>query len=340
MAGENDDEIRVTIDPELNIDADQSGGATVKINDGDKGGKADDDALEDLRGQVSTLRNQVSTTHQRATQAERDADEARTQLADTNKRLTEAEKRTVDGGLQAAKDEADAAQREYERAFAEGDAKAAGEAQRKIARAEAKILRLDEAAADLEDQGKRTPERREEPRRERQVAQPVPGSGNRDEAEAFLQTRSPKSRDFLSKHMDAVTDPKQWRKIEAAHYSAVAEDLVVDTPEYFAHVEKMTGLGGAGKSKGGGEDTRQRRQQAPAAPGGDVSGAPGGGGREVRLSQTEAKAATDGTLVWNYDDPTGKKRFKKGDPIGVQEFARRKIAMEQEGRYNRDVASN
>lgn len=337
MAGENDDEIRVTIDPALEIEVDPNAGATVKVVDDKTGGgkKADDDALEDLKGQFANLQGQVSTATQRAADAERDAQEARQRLEDSNKRLTEAEKRTVDGGLQAAKDEAEAAARDYERAFEAGDAKAASEAQRKIARAEAKILRLDEAAADLAEQSTRKPE--QEQRRERQNVQPVAGTGDMAQAEAFVQTRTPASQAFLRKHMGAVADPKQWRKIEAAHYSAVAEDLAPDTPEYFAHVEKMTGLGSDSKANG---ETRQRRQAAPAAPGGDIGGPAGGGSREVRLTQTEAKAATDGTLVWNYDDPTGKNRYKKGDPIGVQEFARRKLAMEAEGRYNRDVASN
>jgi hypothetical protein len=46
-------------------------------------------------------------------------------------------------------------------------------------------------------------------------------------------------------------------------------------------------------------------------------------------------AATDGTLVWNYDDPSGKAKFKKGEPIGIREMARRKSLMTKEGRYDR-----
>ena len=58
-----------------------------------------------------------------------------------------------------------------------------------------------------------------------------------------------------------------------------------------------------------------------------------GGATEVRLSAAEARSATDGTLVWNYEDPTGKGRFKKGEPIGIQEMARRKAALTKDGRY-------
>ena len=54
---------------------------------------------------------------------------------------------------------------------------------------------------------------------------------------------------------------------------------------------------------------------------------------EVRLTAREAQAAQDGTHVWNYDDPN--KKFKKGDPIGIQEFARRKRELTKQGAYDR-----
>lgn len=67
-----------------------------------------------------------------------------------------------------------------------------------------------------------------------------------------------------------------------------------------------------------------------------VRGGGGGGGdnRHVRVILTDGERdhATDGTIVWNTDDPTG--RFKKGDPIGLTEMARRKMLMKKNGRYN------
>ena len=60
----------------------------------------------------------------------------------------------------------------------------------------------------------------------------------------------------------------------------------------------------------------------------------------VRLSKGEAASATDGTLIWNYDDPSGQKRFRKGDPIGVQEMARRKLALQQAGQYDKSFTES
>ena len=331
MAGENDDEIRVTIDPALEGEgsaADET--QIIKVDDGKNGKKvesANDDALEDLKTQYAGLQGQVTTANQRAARAEEDARTARQQLDESNLRAHESDKRAIDGGLQAAKEEADAAQAEYERAFEAGDAKAAATAQRKIARAEANILRLTEAADNLGEAPK--------PKADQRRVDPAAGTGDGDRTEAWIQTRSPAAQTFLRKHLDAVRDPARYRRIEAAHHHAVAEGIEVESKEYFDHIEELAGLKGKAAPKTG--EQRQRRQAAPAAPGGDVSGPAGGGAREVRLSASEARSAQDGTIVWNYDDPKG--RFKKGDPIGVQEFARRKLAMSAEGRYNLEAGS-
>ena len=61
-------------------------------------------------------------------------------------------------------------------------------------------------------------------------------------------------------------------------------------------------------------------------------------GTEVRLTAGEARAATDGSVVWTYDDPKGK--FKKNDPVGTQEYARRKLAMQKQGRYDRSFVES
>ena len=57
----------------------------------------------------------------------------------------------------------------------------------------------------------------------------------------------------------------------------------------------------------------------------------------MRLTPGEAASATDGILTWNYDDPSGQKRFKKGDAIGIQEFAQRKLALKQSGQYDKSL---
>ena len=79
---------------------------------------------------------------------------------------------------------------------------------------------------------------------------------------------------------------------------------------------------------------KPRSVAPPVAPTAAVSSNGNGqGGAPVTLTKREAASATDGTLVWNWDDPKGK--FKKGDPIGLQEMARRKVNGMKRGLYDR-----
>ena len=261
---------------------------------------------------------------QRATAAEREVETARTEITET--RIG-----TVDAGISDAKTQADAAQADYTAAMEAGDWKRAGEAQRKMSRAEATLTRLEEAKTDLEVEkaAPKTETRRDAPQ---QQADPL---------EAFISGRSAPTQAWLRAHPDEAralalgTDSRRAAKLTAADSDAVAEGYARDTQEYFAHVEKFLGLTKPnGKTNGNGA-TQHRRASAPVAPVQASAGGTNGGGDVVRLTKGEAASATDGTLIWNYDDPSGQKRFKKGDPIGVQEMARRKLALQQAGQYDK-----
>jgi hypothetical protein len=176
----------------------------------------------------------------------------------------------------------------------------------------------------------------EPPRQQQAVADPVDNYINQ------VAAQTPNSANWLRNHRDWITDPKKNAKLTSAHWSAVGDGLQVDTPEYFAHVERVIGLTKEEAPKSNGADksvaVSAHRRAAPA-PVASVTPSPGGtsgGGAEVRLTKNEAASATDGTLVWNYDDPSGQKKFRKGDPIGIQEMARRKKIMQEQGLYDRN----
>ena len=101
-------------------------------------------------------------------------------------------------------------------------------------------------------------------------------------------------------------------KLAAADNDAQSEGHKPGSKEYFAHVEKFLGM--VKPNGNGGMTTKQQpaRRSASVAPVSASSGGVSGGGAEVRLTKGEAQSATDGTLQWNYDDPSPQKRFKKG----------------------------
>ena len=157
-----------------------------------------------------------------------------------------------------------------------------------------------------------------------------------DPVESFIASRTAPTQNWLRAHRDYLTDPKKNAKMQAAHYDAESEGIALDSPQYFDHIERFLGMKKAAEQQTNGADASQsqRRPTAPVAPVTPSGGGMSGESNTVRLTKAEAEAATDGvTHVWNYDDPTGKNRWKKGSPIGLQEMARRKLALTKEGRY-------
>lgn len=328
---EQEEEIRVAIEPEQ-ADA---GAATIEKVEPQPQKNGHDTAAEvepkdDLRKQFEELqttsqrdRDAAAAADRRARDAEQAALRAQQEVTAARSDVLESEATAVESGISAAETEASAAEAEFAAAFERGDAAASAAAQRKIARAEARIERLQEAKADLAARKKAPAEERREPVQRAPAEDPI---------EAYVANRSEPTAKWLRAHPEFITDERKNAKLTGAHFDAVGEGLQPDTPEYFEHVEKVIGLKQAPAAPAA---PAKRRAAAPAAPVGQSGGAVNGGGREVVLTRGEAQAAQDGTHVWNYDDPSPQKRFKKGDAIGVQEFARRKLELTKQGAYDR-----
>lgn len=333
-AAEPEISVEIVDDAVANLDAAKTGDGG---GEGDGGARKEADPVEDLRSQFHNLRSkfeQSEVEKNKAIEIAAAATHRVEQVESQFKERTAADRRSqIEGSLAAARSTADAAEQRMREAFDRGDSAAVSRAQREIARAEAEILRYEEAATDLDGLEADTARA---PRQEQQQ----PGQRAADPVESFIATRTPKSQEWLRNHKDWITDPRKSNKLTAAHHDAVGEGITPDTTEYFEHVEKYLGIRKDAETRKDGGDRRQTRQGAPTVPV-NASGNDGGhgtGARTVRLTRAEATAATDGTHVWNWDDPKGK--FKKGDPIGVQEFARRKEQMQKAGWYDRSYSES
>ncbi len=130
-----------------------------------------------------------------------------------------------------------------------------------------------------------------QPQRQQPVGDPIENYINQ------VAQQTPNSAGWLRNHRDWITDPKKSAKLTAAHWDAVGEGVVVDSPEYFARVEKTIGL------------------SEPSKPGSPSAS-------EVRLTPSEVAAATDGSVCWGREGGA-----KCGQPLGPVEYARRKSAM-------------
>lgn len=325
---EDDAEIIVSLETE------GAGGITKVEPARDEAGKfvaketePSEDLAAQFRAEAESAKNRADAAERQGAIDRQDADKARREAAAARTEASDSQLDTVSTGLAAAQTEADAATAAYQSAMEAGDFAAAAKAQRRMASAEAKIGRLDEAKADLEARKVERPTERTE----RTETKP-----NTDPVEAYLATRTEPTAKWLRDHRDYLTDPKKNAKLIAAHHDAISEDIALDSTKYFAHIEQFVGLKKAEpEAKTNATTPAKRRSTVPVAPVQQSGGSAGPGGTEVRLSQREATAAQDGTHVWNYDDPSPQKRFKKGDPLGIQEFARRKSEMTKKGLYDR-----
>jgi len=329
MAGEDDD-IVVTIENEP-VDPNAGGEVVTLIEEPTSRPvkKAEsDDIVGSLKNQLAEKQAAIEAANQRATSAESIASQANQRARSLEHEATEARtqivestRSTIDSGIAAAKSESQAAEEALVAAFEAGNGREVAKAQSRVARAQAEIVQLEQAKADIPAKTERKTETR-----------PAPQQG--DALEGWINGLSAKSQSWVRDHMEYARDSKKNAKLNAAHLDAVSEDIVVDSPSYFEHIEKFLGLkqqmDADPKPK---PKIEQRRPTAPVAPSAASAGGMNGGAVEVTLSATEARSATDGTLVWNYADPTGKNRWQKGDPIGIQEMARRKKTMREQGRY-------
>ena len=314
--------------------ADEDGDITVQVEGEPQASdeNASADPVAELKAQYDELQaqqkqeqeaRQAAEARERQAQSERQqaeeaAHSARSEVSD--QRLA-----SIERDIEAAKAQADSANTEYVAALESGDWKKAADAQRKQARAEAQAVQYEQNKA-LWEREKAQPQ---QPQRQQPTGDPVENYINQ------VARQTPNSANWLRQHRDWITDPQKNARLTSAHWSAVGEGLQVDSPQYFDHVERTLGLKNEPDKKPNGSAPAARRQSAPVTPVTPSPGGTSGGGLEVRLTKGEAAAATDGTLVWNYNDPSGQNRFKKGDPIGIKEMARRKKILQEQGAYDK-----
>jgi hypothetical protein len=324
MAGEDDEVI-------VSLPADTSVVKMTKVEDEPLKKPANsgpnDDPIIDLKNQFAAMTHRATAAEDAAQQATRAAAEITQKLHRVEGQMVDGQLDTVVSGIAAAQAETTSAEQRYAVAFEAGDAAALARATRDMGTATARLERLQEAKAEIEDGIKQRPKTppaatREPPQRQ-QPADPV---------ERLAQTLSTRSAAWIRKNPDCVTDPKKNARMMAAHNLAVADDIPLDSDEYFSRIEA-----GIGAKKADPEPSGDGRRPSSAAASGAGAGGSLNGGIEVRLTKGEAASATDGTLVWNYDDPTGQKRWTKGQPIGLAEMARRKHEGKKAGLYDKNA---
>lgn len=267
----------------------------------------------------------------RASAAEAAAQAAQRETATVRTEAIATEASSLDSAISSATSAIEAAKKEIKAAGEAGDHGAQADAYDRLAAARADLAQLNASKRDVDVR------KAEAARPAARTETPIEATSG-DPFESYVAKFTAPTAQWMRDHKEWVTDARKSLKLTAAHSDALSEGLEPDSPAYFDHVEKFIGIKKAPEleTRTSGADksvpVKPHARRAPVAP---VSGSNGmnAGDNVVRLSKAQAEAATDGTIVWNYPDPTGKNRWKVGDPIGHQEMARRVKAQTEQGLF-------
>lgn len=184
---------------------------------------------------IDELKKRLAESEQKRLDAEADARASR-ELANKNATVVNSALDAVDqshlsvivGAIEKLKGDQERFKQDYATAMSNGDFNAAAEANQSMSTAAAQLLQLENGKIAIE-----TKPKREAVERARASEDPV---------ERLATSLTQASAEWVRRHPQFARDPALYKKMLAAHYDAIAEDKVPDTPDYFTHVETKLGL--------------------------------------------------------------------------------------------------
>ena len=265
---------------------------------------ASDDVSDVIKAQAQEYEAKLEAERQEKEEARRRAEKAEQEAKVATAKVADSEIDSVNNAIHAVELERETVKRQLKDAMEGGDFDGTVKAQEALAEVVTKLNALKEGKNYIE---------------QRKVEAPV-----QSPEEAYISKFTPRSQEYLRKHRELISDTNKNKRMIAAHYEAEAEGFAPDTEAYFRYLDQKLGYAEAPK-----QEKQERQSRMPAAPisrgdGGDISS---GGPSVIKLSQGEARAATDGSIIWNSGP-------NKGEPIGVKEYARRKSIMMKQGQYS------
>ncbi len=285
-------------------------------------------SAEDLRDLLSRERAQRQTAQQRAQQAERERDEARGSATTAVEQRWAAEEAGLDAATQAAESEAEGWEARIAQLNADGSFAEAAKAHRAMARAEAQISLIAQKKQWLADAREMSKQQQAQQAEQARTQQADP-----------LARYSPKQRAWINDHPEFLNDQRYQHRVAAAHNTAMAEGIQIDSPEYFAHIDASVSGGRQQRQQRAepeddtvyGSDTQALRRSGGALP--VTRRAPNSGTRpgEVRLSAEQREAADDVLGHLPVED-----RMDNGNlvPGRYRRYAELQSQLKRQGRLN------
>ena len=248
----------------------------------------DDSALAELKAQIAAHAAETARLRAEKAEAERRAREEAERASRLDSERQEDQLSIITNALNAANREAESAERAFIDAVQSADPVAQAKAQRLIATVEFKIQQLENGRAALEERKKEQTKRALEPQAREQ--NPI---------DSWIEQLPAQSKRWMLAHRELADDPAILRKITSAANAAVdLENLKMESPEYFAYIEKRLGL------------TKEEAAEAEAKPAPKsrtVASAPVSNGRQMaaRGGETMTLSPEMRQIAWEmYSDKT------------------------------------
>lgn len=169
----------------------------------------------------------------------------------------------------------------YANALAAGDNHTAAKIQRQMIQVESRLAQLSQGKEALESQ---LEQQRNRPQQQPQQEYYQPQQQTVDPVKEAIAGLSRESAAWVAAHPEVIRDPEANSLMSAAHHSAMKNNIQVDTPEYFAHLDKALGFNK--------RQTTPRNQKvvtaAPVSRGGNVNYQAGG---QVAITLTPEQRA-------------------------------------------------
>jgi len=184
--------------------------------------------------------------------------------------------------------DAEMLERDYAATLENGDYTKAAKIQRQMSQVESRLTQLAQGKEALEE--RITVQRQEMERPRQPEIQQMP----RDPVEERISSLTPASQAWIRAHPEVISDPKLNARMTAAHWEALADDVVPESPEYFARIESKV-YDNKNPQQNSRETQRSNRPQAMAAPV-SRSSTPSfksNGSINITLSPAEREAARD-----------------------------------------------
>lgn len=274
-----------------------------------------DDGIELLKRQLEEKRREADEARRQKIEAERIAQQRELEANTYKTQIGDSQHVALTNAIASFERDAEMLERDYATLLEQGEYQKAAKVQRQMAQIEARLSTLQQGKEELEYRLQQSPQPQYQ---QPPVEQPQVREMPRDNIEERISSLSPPSQQWVRANRQVVEDPKKANLLSAAHFEAVANDIQVDSPDYFAFLEQKLGIGGnsAPVSAPRQSNTRVPMAAAPVSRSSGVTISSNGKVANVTLTPAEREAARDMDMT-------------------EDEYAENKLYYMQKGAYGR-----